>query len=232
MGNFSYTKQSNLYDVDICMIIDKTGSMRPIIDTVKANALRLYDDIKRDMAVKDRIISNLRVRVMAFGDYKEDGSKAFYGCDFLQMPDKADLLKQCVNSIRADGGGDEPEDGLEALAFGIRSRWCTGNNKKRHVICLFTDASSHDLGFGRSVPGYPEDAPKSYEELMCMWGTPQFPGEMDPYAKRLLLFAPDCSYWSRIAREWDNTILRPVASGKGLGDVSYQSMLDTIGNSI
>ena len=67
---------------------------------------------------------------------------------------------------------------------------------------------------------------------MCMWGTPQFPGEMDPYAKRLLLFAPDCSYWPKIAREWDNAILMPVEDGKGLRDVSYQSMLDMIYNSI
>lgn len=234
MGNYEYTKQSNLYDVDVCILIDKTGSMRPIIDMVKAKALHLYDDIKRGMAVKDKekIISNFRVRVMAFGDYKADGAKAFYGCDFLQMPHQADLLNQCVKSIRPEGGGDDPEDGLEALAFGIRSKWCTGNNKKRHIICLFTDTSSHDLGYGRSVPGYPEDAPKSYEELMCMWGTPQFPGEMDPYAKRLLLFAPDCSYWPKIAREWDNAILMPVEDGNGLRDVSYQSMLDMIYNSI
>ena len=38
MGNYSYSKQSAMYDVDVCMLIDKTGSMRPIIDTVKANA--------------------------------------------------------------------------------------------------------------------------------------------------------------------------------------------------
>ena len=232
MGNYSYSKQRNLYDVDICMLIDKAGSMQPIIDTVKSNALHLHDDIKRIIEVKDKSISNLRVRVMAFGDYSKDGSKAFYGCDFLQMPDKADLLRQYVNSIRAEGGSGEPEDGLEALAFGIRSKWSTGNNKKRHIICLFTNASSHDLGFGRSVPGYTEGAPKSYEELICMWGTPQLPGEMDPYAKRLLLFAPDCSYWSRIAREWDNTFFIPVASEYGLGGVSYQSMLYAIGNSI
>ena len=230
--NQKYTKQTSQYDVDICLLIDKTGSMRPIIDTVKENALRLYDDIKEDMRSKDKVISNLRVRVMAFGDYVADGASAFYGCDFLHMPDQAALLSQCVNSIRAGGGGDEPEDGLVALSYGIRSKWCTGNNKKRHIICLFTDASAHDLGHGSDVPGYPASAPKSYEELMCMWGTQKFRGEMDPYAKRLLLFAPDNSYWSRIAREWNNTVFRSVTSGIGLGDVSYRSMLDTIGNSI
>lgn len=232
MQNFQYTKQSNSYDVDICLVIDKTGSMRPIIDTVKQNALRLYDDIRDNMAAKGKVISNLRVRVVCFGDYAADGAGAFYGCEFLMMPEQAPLLKQCVESIRAEGGGDEPEDGLEGLAFGIRSRWCAGNNKKRHIVCVFTDAPAHDLGFGKATPGYPDDAPKTYEELLCMWGTPQFPGEMDPYSKRLLLFAPNTSYWQRIAKEWDNTVLMPVASATGLRDVTYQSVLDTVGNSI
>lgn len=233
MENYTYSKQKSLkYDVDICLLIDKTGSMYPIIDTVKANALRLYGDIVRDLEERKKCITNLRIRVMTFGDYMEDGADAFYGCDFLQMPEQAALLEQCVNSIRAEGGGDIPEDGLEALAFGIRSEWCKGNNRKRHIICLFTDAPPHDLGHGRSVPGYPADAPTSLAELRSMWGTDGYPGEMDQYAKRLLLFAPDCEAWAQIAREWNQVVLRPVVSDKGLGDVSYQEMLDKISNSI
>lgn len=232
MANFQYSRQSSNYDVDICLVIDKTGSMLPILETVKQNALRLYDDIKQNMSAKGKIINTMRVRVLFFGDYVADGAEAFYGCDFLEMPEQALLLKQCVESARAYGGGDDPEDGLEALAFGIRSKWCSGNSKKRHIICLFTDDNAHDLGFGKAVAGYPQNAPKSYEELLCMWGTAQFPGEMDPYAKRLLLFAPNKGYWQRIAKEWENTVLMPVETAKGLRDVTYQSVLDTVGNSI
>lgn len=232
MANFNYSRQSGSYDVDICLVIDKTGSMRPIIDTVKNNALRLYDDIKENMSAKGKTINNMRVRVMFFGDYIADGAEAFYGCDFLDMPDNAEVLKQCVESARAIGGGDNPEDGLEALAFGIRSKWCNDSNKKRHIICLFTDDNAHDLGYGSSVEGYPQNAPKTYEELLCMWGTAQFPGEMDPFAKRLLLFAPKMGYWERIAKEWENTVMLPVSTANGLRDVTYQSVLDTVGNSI
>ena len=34
------------YAVDIVFCIDVTGSMSPIIDQVKANALRFYDDVQ------------------------------------------------------------------------------------------------------------------------------------------------------------------------------------------
>ena len=34
------------YAVDIVFCIDVTGSMTPIIDQVKANALRFYDDVQ------------------------------------------------------------------------------------------------------------------------------------------------------------------------------------------
>ena len=50
------------------------GEYYHLTDTEKGDFQRLYDDIKRDMAVKGKNISHLRVRVMAFGDYKEDSA--------------------------------------------------------------------------------------------------------------------------------------------------------------
>ena len=37
------------YAVDIVFCIDVTGSMTPIIDQVKANALRFYDDVQSNL---------------------------------------------------------------------------------------------------------------------------------------------------------------------------------------
>lgn len=229
MGQFTESNKS--YAVDICLVIDKTASMEPLIDTVKENALRLHTDIAAAMKAKDKELSDLRIRVLCYGDYKEDGASAFYGCDFLKMPEQNELLKQCVNSIKAEGGGDIPEDGLEALAFAIRSNWVQCEGKRRHIICVFTDASCHDLGFGKDVPGYPEDAPRDFDELTRMWGHGQYRGEMDQSAKRLLLFAPDESYWKKIRRGWNNCVLR-IPQELGLQDVTYSEMLNTIANSI
>ena len=56
------------YEVDVCLVIDRTGSMRPILDTVKNNAVSLHRDIKTRMEMKGKTVSALRVRVIAFGE--------------------------------------------------------------------------------------------------------------------------------------------------------------------
>jgi hypothetical protein len=55
------------YAVDIVFCIDVTGSMTPIIDQVKANALRFYDDVQSNLTAKSKNVDQLRVRVIALG---------------------------------------------------------------------------------------------------------------------------------------------------------------------
>ena len=54
------------YAVDIVFCIDVTGSMTPIIDAVKANALGFYDDVQANLTAKGKNVEQLRVRVIAF----------------------------------------------------------------------------------------------------------------------------------------------------------------------
>ncbi len=50
------------YAVDIVFCIDVTGSMTPILDQVKANALRFYGDVQSNLVAKGKNIDELRVR--------------------------------------------------------------------------------------------------------------------------------------------------------------------------
>lgn len=221
------------YNVDITLVIDATGSMHPIIDKVKANALNLYGDIARKMDEKNKHIEKLRIRVISFRDYLADGEAAMDGSDFFLLPAQAADLKECVNSLRADGGGDEPENGLEALAYAIRSKWNNEGVKRRHVIVVWSDASAHPLSHAASSPHYPSGMPKTFEELTLWWGDKASQGEyMDQRSKRLLLFTPNAAGWNRIINEWDNMIHVPSASGAGLSDVDYDAILSSIANSI
>ena len=220
------------YDVDLCLVIDKTGSMSPIIDTVKTNALNLYHDITRSLEEKGKHIRSFRVRVIWFGDYKADKVPIIVS-PFLNLPEDNDKFNSFVKDVKAEGGGDSPEDGLEALAYAIRSDWCDESVKKRHIVALFTDAPAHELGFGKTEPTYPREyMPGNFGELSAMWGDEDDPGEMDFHAKRLLLFAPDEGAWHSIANGWEQTVMRTVKGDTGLSDVTYQTMLNAISNSI
>ena len=134
------------YNIDIVMCIDATGSMNGILDTVKSNALNFYGDLINSMRKKGKQVNDLRIKVIAFRDYVADGENAMLATDFFRMPDEQEDFRDLVNTISACGGGDEPEDGLEALAYAIRTDWTRDGDKRRHVIVVWTDAPTHELG--------------------------------------------------------------------------------------
>jgi len=229
------------YNVDLVFCIDATGSMDYIIDVVKKNALNLYQDIVNKMREKHKVIEKVRVRVIGFRDYIEDGEDAMLTSDFFVLPDEAEDLRECMQYIEAKGGGDIPEDGLEALAYAIRSPWETNGIKKRHVIVLWTDAPAHELGYGSSAANYPANMASNFEELTMWWGDMQNGGYMDQHAKRLMMFAPAeyregrdtfQTHWNMISNSWDNTILAPVTSERGLEEWQYDEILSAICNTI
>lgn len=220
------------YSVDLVFVIDATGSMGKMINLVKENALNFYQDLTDVMSAKGKEISQLRIRVVAFRDYLADGDQAMMLTDFFALPEQSEDFKECVESIEADGGGDEPEDGLEALAYAIRSPWNTEGQKKRQVIVVWTDASTHELGFGKGSSYYPNNMAENLAELSEWWGDRQNPGYMDQNAKRLLLFAPDEQAWTSISDNWDNVLHFPSEAGNGLEDMDYKQILNTISNTI
>lgn len=227
MQNFKLT-----YDVDIAFCIDTTGSMQHVIDIVKRNALKLYPDISSAMKAKGKVISSLRIRVIAFRDYQCDGDMAMQTSPFFTLPDEAAQFEECVNLLSADGGGDPPESGLEALAYAIRSDWKKDSMKRRHIIALYTDAAAHALGTGSSSEHYAKGLPKTFEELTDWWGDAQNSSAyINRHAKRLLLFAPSVKPWTTISA-WDNTILSPMALDSGLTELEYDMILSSIVNSI
>ena len=236
-GNYPNNQQGGFgmdYTVDMVFCIDATGSMenftrsqKCIINMVKENALNFYDDFVKVMESKSKHVRQLRIRVVAFRDYLADGDNAMLVTDFFLLPQQMEEFTNCINSITADGGGDIPEDGLEALAYAIRSDWTTVGTKKRQVIVVWTDAGTHELGFGSSSASYPQGMPKNMTELSDWWDD-----YMNPNYKRLVIFAPDEPGWNYISANWDNTIHFPSAAGNGLAERNYEDILNVLGNSI
>ncbi len=219
------------YNVDLVFCIDSTGSMENIINIVKQNAINFYHDVTMAMQRKNKVINQLRIRIISFRDYLEDGENAMLTTDFFCLPEEAQLFSDVVNSIEADGGGDPPEDGLEALAFAIRSPWTQEGVKRRQVIVVWTDDATHDLGFGAAAPNYPPEMARNFAELTSWWGNKQG-GYMDFSAKRLILYAPDLPSWNLISNTWDNVLHFPSKAGEGLNEVSYEQIINTIANTI
>lgn len=223
------TKQDMLYrisyTIDIVFCIDCTSSMKNVLDMVKENALKFYQDIIDSMAKSGKCVSCFRAKVVAFRDYIADKESAMMISDFFKLPDQKDEFECYIRSLNAYGGGeDEPEDGLEALAYAIRSDWNMEGMKRKQIIVVWTDAPTHSLGHGMCAPGYPKNMARNMMELRYWWGGKSNEGFVDQRAKRLLLFTPDEPGWSDISNEWDNVIHFPVRPGESLKEIRYNEI--------
>lgn len=230
------------YKVDIVMCIDITGSMQDCIDTVKSRALQFWPDLQDALKTASKNVSDVRVKVIGFRDFEADGSSSLEESRYFNLSDQGssdpEEYKQFVSNLVADGGGDEPENSLEALSLAIQSDWVQTGDRRRHVIVMFTDASAHRLeDANRSNPYYPENMPASLEELTDIWLTPSGGQQVSKIklkqpAKRLIIFAPQMYPWPEIYESWNQVIYNPSKAGEGLDDVSYEDIIQAIVGSV
>ncbi len=229
----SLREKTRVYPVDIVFCIDATRSMedstgksKKLINMVKENALHFYEDFSRRMFLQGKVISQLRVRIITFRDYLADGDQAILVTPFMNLPQQTAEFETAINEINAMGGGDEPEDGLEALAYAIRSDWNKSGLRKRHIIVVWSDAGTHPLGFARGCEEYPKGMPASMDELTKWWD------KMSTESKRLILFAPHEDGWKYISDNWNNVVHFMSAAGNGLAEQTYSQILDLLANNV
>ncbi len=218
------------YAVDIVFCIDVTGSMTPILDAVKSNALRFYDDVQTNLTAKGKNVDELRVRVVAFRDLVADGEAALQESPFFRLPAEQGGFSDFVNGLIPEGGGDAPESGLEAVALAVNSPWTTRGDRRRQVVVVWTDQSTHPLEPAVVPAGLRDRVPADFSALTDLWEDAQ--GPVSASSKRLILFAPDGPGWSDISGVWENVVHHPSQAGGGLSDVDYGTIVDSIGNSV
>ncbi len=229
-------------NVDIVFVVDATESMQPLIDKVKSLTLSFREELEKGLERNKRRINNLRIKVIVFRDYYVDDKYAMEESRFFILPEEKQDFYNFVSKIRAGGGGDEPESGLEALALALRSDFVKDGDKKRHIIVLFTDASAHP--FEQQMDGVPNNYPakmfRNLGELYQTWGTGQdalgvtsdFATRMLKDAKRLVLFAPSLYPWNEIELDLENVIRKDMDKGNGGRDLDLEDVIALISSSI
>ena len=204
----SFTTGDNILTVDVVMCIDVTGSMSGIINTVKSNALSFYDLFKQCCTEEGIQLSALNTQVIAFRDKNEDSNWLETSPTYSLPTDRAEY-DSFVNGLYADGGGDTPESGLEALqaAFG-KTDWGTDDGYHRQVVILWTDAP-YLIGSGSGV---------AVSSLASQWAGM-------PSGRRMILFAPYGSYDSN-GGDWGNldgwtNVIHESDLNSGFNDFEY-----------
>ncbi|MFZ0889571.1 MAG: VWA domain-containing protein, partial [Candidatus Binataceae bacterium] len=124
--------------VDIVFVMDVTESMQPYIDAVKQNVIAFA----QDLAANNR---DYRLGLVTFEDYViskyEDCNCPYRN----KMTSDVSEFSNWVGSLHAGGGGDIPEDQLDALAYAATFPF---RPEAQGIIIIVTDAPPHHAGDG------------------------------------------------------------------------------------
>ena len=229
----SFEKTLNTYNMDVVMCVDATGGMREFSYELKENIRFFSRKLAEEMEVRGCPLDLFRIKFFFFRDY---------GCDcepmvesrFFSLPEEEDDMEAFVRDIVAEGGGDMPENALEALAHAMMSDWMSEGRRKRQIVLLFTDASAVPLGERKDCPGYPIGMPESLEELRSWWEDPNVNQRVthNPRQSYLFLYAPETEPWDEIARSWSRCMLTPVYCSNSLCEVRLEEVARTVGQMI
>ncbi len=129
--------------VDIVFVIDVTESMQPYIDAIKQNMV----NFAHDLAANNR---DYRLGLVTFEDYTVS---KYPDCNCPYRKTLTPDVNQFINwvgTLHATGGGDIPEDQLDALAYASTLPF---RPKAQAILILITDAPCHKKGDGPDRTG-------------------------------------------------------------------------------
>lgn len=124
--------------VDIVFVMDVTESMQPYIDAVKQNVIAFANDLQANSR-------DYRLGLVTFEDYvisKEPDCNCAYR---NTMTSNVKEFISWVDTLHAGGGGDIPEDQLDALAYAAKFPF---RPEAEGIIIIITDAPPHHAGDG------------------------------------------------------------------------------------
>ena len=128
---------------DVLFVTDTTGSMGPAIGAIESAFSATVTNLAG--------LGNIAFGAAQYKDLTSDGSDPFdYHLD-QAISTNATLTKTAISGYSAGGGGDDPEQGLNALtqASSSTTGWRAGSKK---IVVIVGDAPSH------SSPGHPPAA--------------------------------------------------------------------------
>jgi hypothetical protein len=153
------TTKSNA-TVEICFIVDATGSMSSYIQKTKDTIKMYVEEISKKVSDAD-----IRFAFVGYRDHKASGNwkEVIKTCDFTNGEKLTEFI---VKEINADGGGDEPEAVIDAIHEVNNQDHIHWKDDSVKYIVHVLDAPPHGKIFTTGGDDFPEGCPCkfNYEE--------------------------------------------------------------------
>jgi len=133
--------------LDMCFMIDCTGSMQPYIDMARDKIKQVIKKVKSQYPN-----SEIKTAIVAYRDVKD--KKRFEVFPFSESVDEA---RNFLDNLKADGGNDIPEDvngGFQKALYSLN--WTADSKMLYHIA----DAPCH----GRAFHDNADDFPKGHKD--------------------------------------------------------------------
>ncbi len=202
---------------DIVFLIDVTGSMSPCIQALKNSIKRFLSELANGTG-DIKPVEDWRARIVGYRDYPADKDSSYGWLNEFDFTRDTTLLETQLDSLKARGGGDDPESLLDAVSVVLDAgvlpddyqkevndkRW-RSNIQAAHILVIFTDAPFHET---MSVPGHEGETYDDLNRRLIDFRTHGF------------LFIPGSEQYETSFAETSNMILQDCGAGAdGLGEV-------------
>lgn len=212
--------------LDVVLLLDDTESMTPFFNRIRFFCSEMN---KALLTYSEKV----RIQLILFRDYADHPMAIRKSRHFI-LPDQMYFFDLYINQLVANIEGDEPENGLEAIATAIHNEWSFDIIPSQGLIILLSDGPAHPLTPGLSradFPGYPLHMPTSIEALGLMWDEMQNKRQnihVKHHPVELVMFAPnDADTYGRLLA-LQHTSIHPVDVGEGLASLEIKEMLEKI----
>ena len=138
------SQKNDKLKIDVCFVLDTTGSMSGLIEGAKQKIWSIANEITRARPAPD-------IRIGLIG-YRDRGDE--YVTKAFDLTNDIDAVYANLQAFRAAGGGDPPESVNEALHEAVNKMAWSQDRKVLKIIFLVGDAPPHMDYSG--APKYPE----------------------------------------------------------------------------
>jgi hypothetical protein len=120
--------------IEICFVLDTTGSMGPLINGAREKIWSIANDI-----VKETPQAPLKFGLVAYRDRKDT-----YITKTFDLTDDLDAMYRELQTYKAQGGGDQPESVNQALDDAVNNMtWSDKKTRAIRLIFLVGDSPPH-----------------------------------------------------------------------------------------
>jgi len=173
-------KLERLGELDICFMVDETGSMGPYINTVKQKILEIIHNIR-----SKELCSSLRIAAVSYRDHPPEDNT--FVTKVFKFNKNSEEIKQHILGMQASGGGDGPEAVSDAIYDVNRLYW---REKAAKIVIWMGDAPPHGVekkgdNFKKGCPDgkdWKKEAEYAYNRGILIYSVGCYP-EISKYKK-------------------------------------------------